>query len=211
LASSIVEITRQVTQSAKIAGRAKEEAQHTDTVVQELADSAQKIGEIVGLISNIAAQTNLLALNATIEAARAGDAGKGFAVVASEVKSLATQTARATEDIARQISHIQGATKVAVTSIQGFGATVGEISEIAAAVAAAVEEQGAATQDIARNVQQAAAGTREVTSNIAGVSAGANDTGTAAGRVLEASGEVSRQAEQLKSEVGLYIAGVKAA
>jgi methyl-accepting chemotaxis protein len=211
LASSIAEISRQVTQSAKIAGRAKEEALRTDNVVQALADGAQKIGEIVGLISNIAAQTNLLALNATIEAARAGDAGKGFAVVASEVKSLATQTAKATGDIAHQIAQIQGTTKEAVASIQGIGATVSEISEIAAAIAAAVEEQGAATQDIARNVQQAAAGTQEVTSNIAGVSAGANDTGTAAARVLDASGEVSRQAEQLRGEVGQYIAGVKAA
>jgi methyl-accepting chemotaxis protein len=211
LASSIAEISRQVAQSAKIAGRAKDDAERTDAVVHALADGAQKIGEVVGLISNIAGQTNLLALNATIEAARAGDAGKGFAVVASEVKSLATQTAKATEDIARQIAQIQSATKEAVESIRGIGATIGEISEIAAAIAAAVEEQGSATQEIARNVQQAAAGTQEVNSNISGVSAGANETGAAASQVLSAAGELSRQAEQLRGEVGQYIAGVKAA
>jgi methyl-accepting chemotaxis protein len=211
LASSITEISRQVAQSAKVAGKALEDAKRTDGVVQALAEGAQKIGEVVGLISSIAGQTNLLALNATIEAARAGDAGKGFAVVASEVKSLATQTAKATEEIARQITQIQTATKDAVDSIRGIGTTIGEISEIAAAIAVAVEEQGSATQEIARNVQQAAAGTQEVSSNIVGVSQGANDTGAAASQVLGAAGELSRQAEQLRSEVGLYITGVKAA
>jgi methyl-accepting chemotaxis protein len=211
LASSIGEISRQVAQSAKVAGKALDDARHTDAVVQALADSAQKIGEVVGLISNIAGQTNLLALNATIEAARAGDAGKGFAVVASEVKNLATQTGKATDDISRQISQIQSATKEAVESIRGIGTTISEISEIAATIAAAVEEQGAATQEIARNVQQAACGTQEVSSNIVGVSQGANDTGTAASRVLGAAGDLSRQAEQLRSEVGGYISGVKAA
>ncbi len=211
LASSVNEISRQVAQSAKIASRAKEDAKHTDGVVQALAEGAQKIGEVVGLINNIAGQTNLLALNATIEAARAGDAGKGFAVVASEVKSLATQTGRATEEIARQITQIQTATREAVASIQGIGATITEISEISATIAAAVEEQGSATQEIARNVQQAAAGTQQVSSNVIGVSQGANDTGAAATQVLGAAGELSRQAEQLRSEVGLYISGVKAA
>jgi methyl-accepting chemotaxis protein len=211
LSSSIREISRQVAQSAAVASKAREDAKRTDDVVQALAQGAQKIGEIVSLISSIAGQTNLLALNATIEAARAGDAGKGFAVVASEVKSLATQTAKATEDIARQIAQIQTATKDAVESIQGIGKTIGEISEIAGAIAAAVEEQGSATQEIARNVQQAAAGTQEVSSNIIGVSQGANETGAAASQVLGASGELSRQAEQLRSEVGVYIAGVKAA
>jgi methyl-accepting chemotaxis protein len=211
LAASISEIARQVAQSAKIAGKAVEDAKRTDGVVQALADGAQKIGEVVGLISSIAGQTNLLALNATIEAARAGDAGKGFAVVASEVKSLATQTARATDDIARQIAQIQTATKEAVDSIQAIGTTIGEISEIAAAIAAAVEEQGSATQEIARNVQQAASGTQEVTSNIVGVTEGANSTGAAASQVLGAASELSRQSEQLRGEVGQYIAGVKAA
>jgi methyl-accepting chemotaxis protein len=211
LASSVGEISRQVAQSAKIAAKAKEDAERTDSVVQELAEGAQRIGEVVGLISNIAGQTNLLALNATIEAARAGDAGKGFAVVASEVKSLATQTARATEDIGRQIAQIQNATTNAVDSIRGVGRTIVEISEIAATIAAAVEEQGSATQEIARNVQQAATGTQEVSSNIVGVSQVANDTGAAATQVLGAASELSRQAEQLRSEVGLYVSGVKAA
>lgn len=211
LASSITEISRQVAQSARVAGKAQADARRTDGVVQALAEGAQKIGEVVGLINNIAGQTNLLALNATIEAARAGDAGKGFAVVASEVKSLATQTAKATEEIARQIAQIQTATKDAVESIRSIGTTIGEISEIAGAIAAAVEEQGSATQEIARNVQQAATGTHEVSSNIVAVSQGANDTGAAATQVLGAAGELSRQAEQLRSEVGLYIMGVKAA
>jgi len=211
LSASIAEISRQVGQSAKIAGRAKDDAARTDGVVHALAEGAQKIGEVVGLISSIAGQTNLLALNATIEAARAGDAGKGFAVVASEVKSLATQTAKATEDISRQITQIQTATKEAVAAIQGIGATIGEISAIAAAIAVAVEQQGSATQEIARNVQQAAIGTQEVTSNIAGVSDGANGTGTTAVNVLEAAGKLARQADELHGEVGRYIAGVKAA
>ncbi len=211
LAASIAEISRQVEQSASIAGKAVEDAKRTDGVVQALAESAEKIGEVVGLISNIAGQTNLLALNATIEAARAGDAGKGFAVVASEVKNLAAQTAKATEDISRQIAQIQAVTKDAVGSIQGIGARIGEVSQIASAIAAAVEEQGAATQEIARNVQQAATGTGEVTSNITGVSAGANNTVAAASQVLDAAGELSRRAEQLRAEVGQFIAGVKAA
>jgi methyl-accepting chemotaxis protein len=211
LAASIGEISRQVAQSARVAGKAVEDAKRTDAVVRNLADAAQKIGEVVGLISNIAGQTNLLALNATIEAARAGDAGKGFAVVASEVKSLATQTAKATEDIGRQIAQIQGSTAEAVASIQGIGATIGEVSEIAAAIAAAVEEQGAATQEIARNVQQASAGTLAVTTNIAGVGEGANNTGAAATEVLDAAGALSRQAEELHGAVSQFIREVKTA
>jgi methyl-accepting chemotaxis protein len=211
LASSVSEISRQVAQSAKVAGKARDDARRTDSVVQALSEGAKKIGEVVGLISNIAGQTNLLALNATIEAARAGDAGKGFAVVASEVKSLATQTAKATDDIARQIGQIQTATKDAVDSIRGIGTTIGEISEIAATIAAAVEEQGSATQEIARNVQQAATGTQQVSANIVGVSQGANETGAAANQVLGAAGQLSRQAERLRQEVDQFIAGVKAA
>jgi methyl-accepting chemotaxis protein len=211
LASSIAEISRQVAQSAQIAGRAKSDAARTDGVVHALAEGAQKIGEVVGLISSIAGQTNLLALNATIEAARAGEAGRGFAVVASEVKNLATQTAKATEDIGRQITQIQTATKEAVSAIQGIGSTIGEISEIAASIAAAVEQQGAATQEIARNVQQAAIGTQEVTSNIAGVSDDANNAGTTAARVLEVAGQLSGRADELHGEVGRYISAVKAA
>ena len=211
LAASIGEISRQVAQSARVAGKAVEDAKRTDIVVRALAEGAQKIGEVVGLISNIAGQTNLLALNATIEAARAGDAGKGFAVVASEVKSLATQTAKATEDIGRQIAQIQGSTAEAVASIQGIGATIGEVSEIAATIAAAVEEQGAATQEIARNVQQASAGTLSVTTNIAGVGEGANNTGAAATEVLDAAGALTRQAEELHGAVSEFIREVKAA
>jgi methyl-accepting chemotaxis protein len=211
LASSIAEISRQVAQSAQIAGRAKSDAARTDGVVHALADGAQKIGEVVGLINSIAGQTNLLALNATIEAARAGDAGRGFAVVASEVKNLATQTAKATEDIGHQITQIQTATREAVLAIQGIGSTIGEISEIAASIAAAVEEQGSATQEIARNVQQAAIGTQEVTSNIAGVSDDANHTGTTAAHVLDVAGKLAGRADELQGEVGRYIAAVKAA
>jgi len=211
LASSIAEISRQVAQSAQIAGRAKSDAARTDGVVHALAEGAQKIGEVVGLISSIAGQTNLLALNATIEAARAGEAGRGFAVVASEVKNLATQTAKATEDIGRQIAQIQTATREAVSAIQGIGSTIGEISEIAASIAAAVEEQGSATQEIARNVQQAAIGTQEVTSNIAGVSDDANHAGTTAANVLDMAGKLSGRADELHSEVGRYIAAVRAA
>jgi methyl-accepting chemotaxis protein len=211
LASSISEISRQVAQSAKIAGKAADDAKHTDSVVRALAEGARSIGEVVGLISNIAGQTNLLALNATIEAARAGDAGKGFAVVASEVKSLATQTAKATDQIGQQIAQIQAATNEAVIAIQGISSTIAEVNEIAAAIAAAVEEQGAATQEIARNIQQASAGTQDVTSNIAGVNQGASTTGAAAGEVLTAAGELSRQAEHLNGEVGRFIAEVKAA
>jgi len=211
LATSIGEISRQVAQSAKVASKAVDDAKHTDSVVRALAEGAQKIGEVVGLISNIAGQTNLLALNATIEAARAGDAGKGFAVVASEVKSLATQTAKATEDIGRQIAQIQSSTQEAVASIQGIGMTIGEVSEIAAAIAAAVEEQGAATREIARNVQQASAGTLSVTTNIAGVGQGADTTRQAATEVLGAAGVLTRQAEELNGAVTQFVRDVKTA
>ncbi len=180
LSSSISEISRQVTQSATIADNAVAEARRTDATVQALAEGAQKIGDVVTLIQTIAAQTNLLALNATIEAARAGEAGRGFAVVATEVKSLATQTASATEEIAAQVGQIQVATRDAVDAVRGIGTTIEEISRIAAAIAAAVEEQSAATREIARNVQQASDGTNQVSSNIAGVRQAAKETGTAA-------------------------------
>ncbi|MDB5363584.1 MAG: methyl-accepting chemotaxis protein [Rhodospirillales bacterium] len=211
LASSIQEIGRRVTESAAIAQRALGDAKHSDETVQTLATGAAKIGEIVQLISGIAAQTNLLALNATIEAARAGDAGKGFAVVASEVKSLATQTARATEEIAAQISEIQAATREAVSAIGHIGQTIGEINEIAAGIAAAVEQQGAATAEIARNVEQAAAGTSEVSRNVVALKATAAATGQAASDVLEAAGGLARNAGELSREVDGFIASVNAA
>jgi methyl-accepting chemotaxis protein len=211
LASSIAEISRQVTHSGKVTGKAVEDARRTDTIVHALADGAQKIGDVVGLISSIAGQTNLLALNATIEAARAGEAGKGFAVVASEVKGLATQTARATEEIAQQISHIQASTREAVQAIQGITTSVGEVSEIAISISAAIEEQGAATTEIARTVQKAAQATRQVETNISSVSTDASTTGTSAAQVLNAAGDLSRQAEWLKTEVNNFTSGIRAA
>ena len=211
LASSISEIGRQVAQSTAVAERAIEDAKRTDQVVQSLAAGAQKVGDVVKLISDIASQTNLLALNATIEAARAGDAGKGFAVVASEVKSLANQTAKATEDIASQIGQIQQATGQAVTAIRDIGTTITEISQIAVAIAAAVEEQQSATQEIARTVQEAADGTHEVTSNVAHFKQAANDTGAAAGQVLQAAGQLSEQSGLLSQEVTEFVRGVASA
>jgi methyl-accepting chemotaxis protein len=211
LAASIQEIGRRVAESATISGAAAEEARRTDQTVQALADAAQKIGEIVGLINSIAGQTNLLALNATIEAARAGDAGRGFAVVASEVKSLANQTAQATEEITGQVSQIQAATKEAVAVIRHVATTIGQINSIATAIAAAVEEQGAATQEIARNVQEAAKGTQDVSNNIEVVERAASETKSAAAEVLAATAELSKQATHLTSGVGEFLTSVRAA
>jgi methyl-accepting chemotaxis protein len=211
MSSSVGEIGRQVAKSTEIAKRAVVEADKTNAEVQGLADAATRIGEVVKLISDIAEQTNLLALNATIEAARAGEAGKGFAVVASEVKALASQTAKATEDIAAQIGAIQGAVGGSVEAIKGIGVTIGEISEIATAIASAVEEQGAATQEISRNVQEAARGTQEVSRNIGQVSEASAATGAAASQVLSAATERSSQAETLRGQVERFLADVKAA
>jgi len=211
LSSSIIEISRQVAQSANIATRAVDSARRTDTIVRALADGAHQIEHVAELISNIAGQTNLLALNATIEAARAGDAGRGFAVVAAEVKSLASQTAEATKEIGTRITQIQSATKEAVEAIQGITATIEEVSAIATTIGSAIEEQGAATAEIARNVTQTAQATQEVTTNIGGVSAAANETGGAAGLVLTAASNLSKQAEQLSGEVNVFLAGVRAA
>jgi methyl-accepting chemotaxis protein len=211
LAGSIGEINRQVAQSAKITQKAVADSRETDEIVRALANDAQRIGQVVELISNIAGQTNLLALNATIEAARAGDAGKGFAVVASEVKSLANQTAKATDEISGQITQIQSATDKAVAAIRGITSTIDEVSKITTAIASAVEEQGTATAEIARNVQQTAASTREVTANIAGVSQAANETGLAANQVLNAAGDVSKQSESLREQVSDFLSQVQAA
>jgi methyl-accepting chemotaxis protein len=211
LSASIRDIAQQVAESATISGRAAEEAKHTDHTVTALADSAQKIGEVVELINTIAAQTNLLALNATIEAARAGEAGKGFAVVASEVKTLAAQTASATGEIAGQVGQIQAATKEAVEVIGRVARTIEEINRIATAIAAAVEEQGAATGDIARSVTQAARGTRDVSANVGGLRQAATQTRHDAEQVLTAAGELSRQARELTDGLGAFLAETKAA
>ena len=211
LASSVREISRQVQQSTEIARRAVVKADSTSGIVSALSQGVQKIGEVTDLINNIAAQTNLLALNATIEAARAGEAGRGFSVVASEVKSLATQTAKATEDITAQVSAIQSSTRNAVTAIEEIGTVIKEISEIAASIAAAVEEQGAATDEIARNVQQAATGTHQVTENISGVTATVGRSSEVAEQVKGAAEEVAKQSDGLRSEVGAFVAKVKAA
>ncbi|CAO3419944.1 putative methyl-accepting chemotaxis protein [Azospirillum doebereinerae] len=197
--------------SRAVAGKAVTETRQTDEAVRKLAGSADRIGQVVDLIQDIASQTNLLALNATIEAARAGEAGKGFAVVASEVKALANQTARATDEIRQQISQMQQDSNGAVGSIKGIGGVISEVSEIAGAIAAAVEQQGAATQEISRNVQQAAIGTQEVSSHIAGVREAANETGAAATQVLGAARELSQQAEILTSEVKGFLNSVRAA
>ena len=209
LSNAIAEISNQVAQSTSVAQGAVAQAQSANTEMQSLDDAAQRIGEIMALISDIAEQTNLLALNATIEAARAGEAGKGFAVVANEVKSLANQTAKATEDISRQIGEMQEATGGAVSKIQEIATTITSINEISTSIASAVEEQTAATQEIARNVEQAAAGTAEVDKNVAGVSQAAEETGSSAKDVQEAAGELSRQADSMKTNVQSFLDGIR--
>ncbi len=211
LSSSVSEIARQVNSSNTIAGNAVRVADETNKKITGLSEAAQRIGEVVDLINDIADQTNLLALNATIEAARAGDAGKGFAVVASEVKNLANQTARATEEIGSQISDMQNATSEAVEAIQEIAGIIREISEISATVASAVDQQGAATQEIARNAEQAAVGTHDVTNSISGVSEGARETGDSSGRVAHAADDLSAQAETLRSRVETFLEGMRAA
>jgi methyl-accepting chemotaxis protein len=211
LSASIGEIGRRVTDSAEIASKAVSEAAQTSQRILDLAEAAGRIGRVVELISGIANQTNLLALNATIEAARAGEAGKGFAVVASEVKNLANQTARATEEITAQINAMQGSTQEAVTAIGVIDKTVGQISEIATAIASAVEQQGAATQEITRNTQEAARGTAEVTQTIAGVTQTAGETGAAASHVLAVAGELGQRAATLRTEVDHFLTNIRTA
>lgn len=211
LSSSIDEISRQVSQSSNVAQSAVERARDTNDKVQGLSVAAMKIGEVVDLINDIASQTNLLALNATIEAARAGEAGKGFAVVATEVKSLADQTAKATDEIGGQINEIQSATNEAVEAIGGISEVISEISGISSSIASAVEEQGASTREISSNVQQAAQGTQEVSSNMAGVTQAADQTGTAATEVNAAADELSAQATNLRTSVDDFLNSVRAA
>jgi methyl-accepting chemotaxis protein len=211
LSISIREIAAQVSQSSQVAERAVAGTLRTSETVQELAASAEKIGNVVQLINTIAGQTNLLALNATIEAARAGEAGKGFAVVASEVKDLATQTAKATEEISQQIASVQQATQHTVGAIQEIARTITEMSQISTSIAAAMEEQGAATAEIARNVQEAARGTEQVTGNIVGVQQAAQENGAAASQVLGVAQELARHSEDLGREVSTFLHGVKAA
>jgi len=210
MAASVAEISRQVAEAAAVAGRAVSEAQATDSTVQGLSDAASRIGDVVRLIGDIAGQTNLLALNATIEAARAGEAGKGFAVVASEVKSLAGQTAKATEEIASQIAQMQQATTQAVAAIRGIGTTVERTSEIATAIAAAVEQQGIATQEIARSAAQVAEATQTVAGRIEGVRRGADETGGAAGAMRDDTATLSGQAGVLREKAGNFLKAVRA-
>lgn len=210
LSASIREISTQVTESTRIVGEAVDQANDTNAKVRGLAEAAEKIGDVVRLINDIAGQTNLLALNATIEAARAGEAGKGFAVVASEVKALATQTARATDEIAGQIRAIQEATEGSAQAIQSITVTINRVNEISTAIASAVEEQGAATQEISRNVQQAAQGTTEVSSNISSVTQAAQQTGAAASQVLSSAGALSNNGARLKSQVDSFLKEVRA-
>ncbi|QCG89832.1 HAMP domain-containing methyl-accepting chemotaxis protein [Azospirillum sp. TSH100] len=211
MTASIREISEQVSRSNSVAAQAVREAQDTTGSVRNLAGEVARIGEVVKLIQSIASQTNLLALNATIEAARAGEAGKGFAVVASEVKQLANQTAKATEDISAQIDSVQNATQGTVSAIEGIGGTISTMNEIAATIAAAIEEQSATTAEISRNVQQAAQGTGEVSGNIAQVHEAAAQTGQAASLVLDASTGLTRQAADLRREIETFLSGIRAA
>jgi methyl-accepting chemotaxis protein len=211
MTSSVQEIGRQVQASSRIADAAVSQAAKTDARVGELSVAANKIGDVVKLITAIAEQTNLLALNATIEAARAGEAGRGFAVVANEVKALAAQTGKATGEIGAQIAGMQQATQESVAAIKEISGTIGQIAEIASAIAAAVEEQGAATSEISRNIQQAAAGTTQVAENITEVSRGAEETGAASGEVLSAAGQLAGESNRLRLEVEKFLATVRAA
>ena len=210
LSNSITEIGRQVSNSSDVARAAVERTRDADEKIAGLTEASQRIGEVLGLITDIANQTNLLALNATIEAARAGEAGKGFAVVAAEVKNLANQTAKATDEISLQIDNIQNVTGETVDAIKEINRTIGQIGESSTAISAAVEEQDAATKEIAVNVEQAAVGTSEVTRNVALVTQGAQETGAAASQVLSASGELAKQSSLLETEVRSFLERLRA-
>ncbi len=211
LAASVREISGQVQQSSNMTTQASDEAQRSAEQVRDLAKAAEKIGGIIDLINNIASQTNLLALNATIEAARAGEAGRGFAVVAQEVKALAEQTAKATAEIADQITGIQASTQQSIERIEAIAKTIGEVDTIAGSIASSVEEQGSATQEIARNVHQASLGTADVAKNITGVREAAEHSNASAGEVLTAARDLSRQSEALQHEMEKFLQKVRAA
>ncbi|TAN59774.1 MAG: HAMP domain-containing protein, partial [Magnetospirillum sp.] len=209
LSASIRGISSQVGQSTAIAKSAVETARRTDSVVRGLSNAAHRIGEVVSLINDIAGQTNLLALNATIEAARAGEAGKGFAVVAGEVKHLASQTAKATDEIASQIASIQSTTADAVGAIEEIGRTIGQMDEIASTIAESVDQQGAATQEIARNVHEAAAGAQSVSGHIESVNRTTQEAGGAARQMLEAADGLARQSDVLRSDVDQFLGDIR--
>jgi methyl-accepting chemotaxis protein len=211
LSASVNEIGRQVQESSRIAAAAVSQAEATDTRINKLSRAAQEIGDVVKLITAIAEQTNLLALNATIEAARAGEAGRGFAVVASEVKSLASQTAKATDEISLHIAGMQEATRESVAAIKEIGGTIGQISKIAGNIAAAIEQQSNATTEIARNVQNAAGGTAEIAESISEVNRGASETGTASGEVLSSAQTLAVESTRLRQELDRFMANIRAA
>jgi methyl-accepting chemotaxis protein len=209
LAASVQEISANISETSRVAQQAAEKAQNTDRIVASLDEESQKIGEVVSLINDIAEQTNLLALNATIEAARAGDAGKGFAVVASEVKNLATQTAKATEEISAQINAVQANTNQAVEAIREIGTLIGDMTEKMIAVSSAVEEQGASTDEIARSSSEAAQSTNQVSETMNGMMSVAGEAGSTADEVLSAAKGVAAQAQSLDREVATFLDKVR--
>ncbi len=211
LSASVDEIGRRVKESSQIADAAVRQAEQTDGRIGKLSRAAQEIGDVVKLITAIAEQTNLLALNATIEAARAGESGRGFAVVASEVKSLASQTAKATDEISNHISGMQGATQESVAAIKEIGGTIGKISDIASTIASAVEQQSSATQEIARSVQNVAQGTQEAAANVMQVNRGATETGSASEEVLNSARSLSSESTRLREELDRFMANIRAA